>query len=228
MYQNPFELGDRLFAIDKEGVRDERDLDFAFDPAVDYFASVDAMMPPWRPPSYATLPGSVAALTASAGLQEHRTGRVVKIVSRRRYVRAIDPAGRLRQLKVSTVPTTPSHPDGNDRIGTMQRVVAEKSQRGWLIVERDPATWSPYSGRRGQEYCAWALAVGEWRRKVHEEHEKEEAKAFMSQATREANKRAEEQTAALRELAQSVVTATAASTAAAAAREPRRSGRGDG
>lgn len=166
MYCDPL-AGEGLFPIDEPG-KTERDLPFEFDRGVDYFAVFDAMLPPWQVFPYAVEKGSKAAFSDASGAAEVRMGsRTTSVVSYRRYVRAIDPGGNLCQLIVSTCRPGPHYKDGFDTCGTYSRVISTKNARGWLIVERDPLTWSLYSGRRDQEYAAWALAVMQYRKLRH-------------------------------------------------------------
>lgn len=211
MYVDPLE-GNGLFLLDtsesdsQEPGPTERNLPFEYKPSVDYFAKFDAMLPMWQLRPYKVIEGSGAALFDKRGAPEVKIGRrKTQTVSLRKYYRAIDPAGNLCQLTVSTVPPSPEHPTGDDGIGTMARVIAMKNQRGWIIVERDQACWNPYSGKAGDEYAAWALAVMVHRKAAHAAHEKEQAKLHKSQLIRAA----EEQTKATREIGTEIGTAVA-------------------
>lgn len=191
MYTDPFE-GEGLFPLhaeapavgDVDDYQTERDLPFEYDPTVDYFKKFDAIVPPWQVWKYDTEKGHGLAGTAifdSRTDEEsvRRKGPPTVKVGRRRtmtvairmYVRAIDPAGNLCPLQISTVPPSPQFPDGSDGLGTHQRVVAQKSARGWIVVENREAFWSPYSGKRGNEYAAWAWAVMLHRQAKHAAHE---------------------------------------------------------
>mgnify|MGYP001559015770 FL=1 len=159
---------------------DEKRLSYSLDPKVDYFAIVDAMQPPWVPPTVkyvdAGFPTS-AAFSDASGVREVRviekdpkTGRQVRrtrVMPHKRYVRAIDPQGNLCSLIISTCRPDRDKPDGDDGIETATRVIARKSRLGWLVVEPNADMQNPFSGKQGQDYCAWALAVGDYRRRLY-------------------------------------------------------------
>src|SRR5687767_8009476 len=175
MYIDPLN-GEGLFPIDEEGTISERELPFEFKQGEDYFSKFDAILPKWTLFPYEDVKGSECAFSDATGAAEVRIApRTTRVVSYRRYVRAIDPAGNLCQLIVSTVRPSPYYKDGNDKCGTLNRVVAAKNQAGWIIVENNPMFWNPYSGKAGQQYAAWALAVMAHRQKMHAAHEKREA-----------------------------------------------------
>jgi hypothetical protein len=171
----------------------ERDLPFDFDPGVDYFAKFDAMLPAWRPAVYEKMPLSSAAWTETAGgpVQVKMGRRQTKVLSHRRYFRAIHPDGSLRQLVVSNIRPTPAYPDGFDACQTHRMMVTRKSNSGWIVVENADWMWSPFSGKRGQEYAAWALAVMEYRRARHSEECAKEEAAHMSKRDRDSQKQTE-------------------------------------
>lgn len=187
MYVNPL-TGDGLFAIDTAGDKSERDLPYEFDPSVDYFAKFDEFVPKWQAIGYEKVNGSLGAFSESVGPAEVKVApRTTRVMPYMRYVRAIDPAGNVCPLSVSSVRPSPAFPDGHDKCGTLNRVIAEKNAAGWLIVENSQLMWSPYSGKAGQQYAAWALAVMKYRLVKHAEHEASEAKAFQSRAEKAAN-----------------------------------------
>lgn len=170
----------------------ERDLPFEFKRDVDYFALFDPILPAYQVVPYETEKGSQAAFSNATGPVEVKVGkRQTRSVSYIRYVRAIDPAGNLCQLKVSTCRPSPANKDGYDSSGTFNRVVAVKNAKGWIIVERDRRTWNLDSGKQDQEYAAWALAVMAYRQKRHAAYQALEARAFMSRAERAAEKQGE-------------------------------------
>ena len=73
------------------------------------------------------------------------------------------------------------------------RVATEKNRRGWLIVENVEGAWNPYSGKVGQDYCAWALAVMQLRRRLHAEYQRRETEQFLEEKKRQALELAKEQ-----------------------------------
>ena len=167
------------FAGDPPLSDDERTLSYVCDPAVDYYARIDAMQPPWVVPTAkyidAGFPTS-AAFSDASGPREVRTvvmdgqGRRMRrtqIMPHKRYVRAIDPQGNLCSLIVSTCRADREKPTGDDGLETMSRVIARKSKLGWLVVERDEDTHNAFAGRVGQDYAAWALAVMEHRKQIY-------------------------------------------------------------
>ncbi|HYF01273.1 MAG TPA: hypothetical protein VEJ18_20285 [Planctomycetota bacterium] len=181
--------------------KEERDLKFDFDPSRNYMADVDALQPPWFLPPYQTAreaPG--AAMSNETTPRMVGRGRNLKGVPAFLYVRAIDPAGNLVQLTVSTCRPSPEYPGGDDGIGTMARVIAEKSAKGWLIVEPGPQFANPYSGKIGNEYVAWALAVMQLRQKRHAAKEATEAQAFIAKETQRAHEQAAKQTEAMQNM----------------------------
>lgn len=189
MYCDPFQA-EGLFPLAEDDNKTERDLPYEFKPGVDYFARFDAMLPAWRPSHYEKLASSEAAWTEEAGGPvEVRVGRrQTRTLSHRRYMRAIHPDGSLRQLVVSTVRATPAFPDGRDACATEMRFVAKKSGRGWIVVENVDWAMTPYSGKRGQEYAAWALAVMEYRQKRHAAEQSDHDKGFETKHERAMNR----------------------------------------
>jgi hypothetical protein len=197
--------GRGLFPLAEKGpdgkpIGTERDLSFEFKPGVNYFAKFDEILPSWKLEHgpYETKDGSHAAFSDAVGpIEMYTDERETLTISYRRYVRAIDPAGNLCQLIISSVRPSPFYPKGEDRVGTMMRVVATKSRRGWLVVEPVSDFWSPYAGKQGQEYAAWCWAVMEYRQKRHAAYEANEAMAFMSRAEKAAEKQGEAMAKAL-------------------------------
>jgi hypothetical protein len=186
--------GRGLFPLAEDKSKTERDLSFEFDPRVNYFAKFDAILPAWKLEHgpYKAVDGSHAAFSDAVGPIEMYTDERTEItLSYRRYVRAIDPAGNLCQLVVSSVRPSPAYPKGEDKCGTMMRVISTKSRRGWLVVEAVPEWWSPWANRTGQEYAAWCWAVMEYRKARHAAYEANEAKAFMTRTERAAEKQGE-------------------------------------
>jgi hypothetical protein len=183
MYCDPF-AAEGLFLLAEDENKTERDLPFEFDPKVDYFAKFDSMLPAWRPSPYKAVDGSGAAWTADGGgpVVVPMAKRQTRTLSHRRYVRAIAPDGSLRQLIVSTIRATPEFKDGLDVSATLQTVIARKNARGWIVVENVDWVWNSHSGRRGQQYAAWALAVMEYRKARHTADEAGHDKAFRNQA----------------------------------------------
>ena len=166
---------------------EEISIKYRVDPSKDYFVEVDRMQPAWVPENTQVIQGSGAALSDRTGPREVVIGTVgrkkqIRTIPYVKYVRAIDPAGNLCCFSVSTCRQTPERPDGDDGLGTYMRIISEKSKIGWLVLERDPATWNPYSGKQGQDYIAWALAVSELRKRLHAMYQKSEAQAFMSRS----------------------------------------------
>lgn len=166
---------------------EERDLPFEYDPSKDYFAEVDKRCPPYQVPHvlYPAAGGqpTKVALSDASGTREvavrvdvpedgKRRKRTVRMVmGHRRYVRAVDLAGAIQQLTVASM-----RPDWDNQVGvdsyTQQRTVMLKSGRGWLVLERERSMMNPYAPfiAEPNRYCAWALAVADMRKKIHEEH----------------------------------------------------------
>lgn len=183
---------------------EEKALTFEFDPTHDYFADVDKIVPPYRLPGYQThsLQGG-AAFENSSGVREvavgpQKTQRMPFI----RYVRAVDPAGGIMPLSISTCRPSPEYPEGLDGFH-MDRVLADKRRKGWLILERDEI--SPYAGKVGQPYCAWALAVAKKREAAHAKKMDEDAQTWMSAAQRKSIEMQAEQNKAQNEMTASLV-----------------------
>ena len=199
---------------------DELDLQYDFDPKHNYFADVDDLFPAWQVPVAKYLDSFPidAALSDSNGPREVRTretevvvdgdgqpvldgrGRprrrsrtVAKVQPFRMYWRAIDPDGNICPLAVSTCRADRDKPSGDDGLGTAMRVATEKNRRGWLIVENVEGAWNPYSGKVGQDYCAWALAVMQLRRRLHAEYQRRETEQFLEEKKRQALELAKEQ-----------------------------------
>lgn len=182
------------FAGDPPLSDDERRLSYSFDPARDYYAEIDTMQPPWVPPAAKYLEGSYpssAAFSDASGPRElrviekdPRTGRNVRrtrTMPHKRYVRAIDPQGNLCSLIVSTCRPDRDKPNGDDGLETASRVIARKSRIGWVVVERDEDTHNPFSGKTGQDYAAWALAVMAYRRRIYSEWLQIEQRAWYDE-----------------------------------------------
>lgn len=211
MYVNPLDE-EGLFLLNPEqappsdddaaydSLKTERDLSFEFKRDVDYFAKFDALMPKWENRRYETanLPNlSGTALFTAKGAPEVKIAkRRTVTTSLRMYVRAIDPAGNLCPLHISTVTPSPEYPDGHDKLGTPQRVVTEKSRKGWLVVENVDTFWSTFAGRRGQEYAAWCWAVMAHRKAKHAAHELAERPQHMGFL----EKQMKQQTEAMRQM----------------------------
>ncbi len=194
MYVDPF-LGDPPIQDD------ELNASYAFDPKHDYFADIELQHPAWRPPAVEYIPkgGAMASDAAFFDVGKPRELRVVTTdpatgkktrktqgMGHKRYVRAIDPAGNLCGLIISTIAPDREHPNGDDGLGTFGMVIQKKNNRGWIIVENDQGVWHPHSRRTGQDYCAWALAVQALRKKKHAEHEKREQTEWLEEKKREA------------------------------------------
>lgn len=203
MYCDPL-AAEGLFPLAEDENKTERDLPFECTPGVDYFAKFDALLPAWRPAAYDKVQSSDAAWTETGGgpVVVKVGRRETRTLSHRRYARAIAPDGSLRQVTISTVRPTPAYPDGLDACMTHARFPAKKSALGFIFVENEPILWSPFAGRRGQEYAAWSWAVMEYRKRKHAEYEAKEAKAFMSKAELAAEKQADALTKALEKLAE--------------------------
>ena len=179
--EDRLEYNPDAFAGDPAISDDERKLAYAFDPTVDYYAVIDSMQRQWVPPAAKYLEGafpSSAAFSDASGPREVRTieqdpatGRRVrrtKIMPHKRYVRAIGRDGNLCSLIVSTCRPDRDKPHGDDGLETASRVIARKSRLGWLVVERDEDTHNPFSGKTGQDYAAWALAVMVHRKQIYQ------------------------------------------------------------
>ena len=192
MYCDPL-ASEGLFPLAEDEGKTERDLPFEIRPGVDYFAKFDEIMPPWQPAAYERLPSSAAAWTEEAGgpIEVRMARRRILTLSHRRYARAIHPDGGLRQLIISTVRATPAFPDGFDACATQHRFTSKKWSRGWIPVENWDWIWTPFAGRRGQEYAAWAWAVMEYRQKRHSAYEAEGYRAFESRQEKATNKQTE-------------------------------------
>lgn len=195
--------------VDLDTLKTERDLEFEFKPNVDYWKKFDAMLPAWTVRPYVERQDSSAAFFTTKGAPEVKVGRRrTQVVSLRKYVRAIDPAGNLCQLTVSTVPPSPEFRNGDDNIGTQARVIAQKSRRGWIVVENEVTCWNVYAGKSGQQYAAWALAVMAYRKAKHAAHQVEERKHSMTFIEQEAKKQTEAMRSMGTEIARAVVELT--------------------
>ncbi len=90
-----------------------------------------------------------------------------------RYMRAIDPAGNLVPLVVSTNRVT--HTDGTN----YETVVRQKQRRkigGWLFIDEPPY------GRELAEWQEWCAAEAAQRRSAHLAYEQRYGEGFQSQA----------------------------------------------
>ena len=159
---------------------DEKRLSYEFDPSKDYHAVVDSLSVPWVPPAVKYVESAYptsAAFSDASGTREVKmvardgtTGRKTRrtmVQPHKRYVRAIDPAGDLCSLIVSTCRPDRDKPSGDDGLETAARVIARKNRLGWLILERDEDMQNPFAAKIGQDYIAWALAVMAHRKKSH-------------------------------------------------------------
>lgn len=185
-----------LDPLQDDGLPEEdREIQFDFDERRDYAKELDAIQPPWRgvwapnPESKgASFSNTTTPIEMKVGKKQTRT------IPQFRYVRAVDPAGNIVPLSVSTCRPSPEFPDGNDRIGTRARVIESKHRRGWIIIDLDDqASRCPESKYMlGPQYIAWALAVSASRKQRHTKYENSEAELFMSQKRAEAKMRADE------------------------------------
>lgn len=164
----------------------EAALPYGDDPGRDFAAELDRLMPRWTVAPYATHP-TLNPGTAYADHERNHPREVIDPIHGtvhntpfKRYIRALDPAGNICSLIVSSVRPTPEFPDGDDGIGTEQRVVSAKMRSGWLILEPGHESAS-FGGRQGRDYLAWAFAVRDFRRARHAEHMKQENDSFKSQ-----------------------------------------------
>jgi hypothetical protein len=158
-------------------------------------ADLDHRQPPWRSVFGTDREAGGAAFSDITTPIELKVGKKqTRTIPQFRYVRAVDPAGNVVALSVSSCRASPEFPDGEDRIGTRARVIETKHRRGWIVVDLDdPASRCPQSRfMLGQQYVAWALAVGAVRHEAHAKHEAGEADAFMARARAEARMRAQE------------------------------------
>jgi hypothetical protein len=162
--------------VDKKA---ESKIRFEVDPSRDYMADVDALLPSWRPENY-----KPSDLHAGCAFSEN-TGPNILVDYERgaeyalphtKYVRAMSPSGHILPLSVSTCRPTPERPDGDDGLGTYDRVIGEKQRRGWRILEGD----STFEGRTGEEYLAWCLAVRDHRMAINAAYEAADAASHES------------------------------------------------
>jgi len=198
VYKNPFE--------DDPISEEEHELSFDFDPRRDYAAEIDGMLRPWTPPTVKILDNHpISAAFSETVLREYRekvvstvmvdgkpkktTRVVVKGVPHIKSFRAVDPAGNLSYVTVSTCRIDRDHPTGDDGLGTDSRVVGMKQKRGWLFIEQE----HPQAKHAGKEYLAWCLAVSQYRKQIHAAHERKEEHQWMEAKKQEALALAREQ-----------------------------------
>ena len=194
------------FAGDPPISDEEKALEYECKPGVDYFAEFYAIHPQWVVPPAKYLDGdhpSNAAFFDIAGPREFRTTvkdpvtkknvRQTKGMGYERYFVAVDPAGSICPMIVSTIGPDRQHPSGDDGLQTAARTVAIKSQRGWLVVERYPDCWNAFSGKVGQDYAAWCMAVSKYRKAKHAAHQKQEQEEWMADRKREGLEQAKAQ-----------------------------------
>jgi hypothetical protein len=178
-----------------------------YDPSVDYWAKIQAIHPAWIPP---TVEWRHEATDAAIS-PEHSTRDVVtrekdakgrmrsvrRVMGHVRYVRAIDVAGNLGPLSISTIRPDKKHQHGFDGILTEQILLAKKMRRGWIVVEKGFEDYwvGPFAQGDSNRYAAWALAVMRERKKLHAEYEKVEGEIWLDEKRKEAKARAEEQAA---------------------------------
>ena len=167
----------------------EARLPYKVEPGRDYLAEVSESVPPWRPMAYQTH----SVLSPGAAFSDEMKGQpkealspsgVPIVVPQKKYVRALDPAGNVMSLIVSSCRPSPEKPDGDDGLGTTDRILSEKKKSGWLILEPD----QEYGGRVGPDYLAWAMAVREFRVKKNlalEEQDRAEHESKTLAAIRE-------------------------------------------
>lgn len=160
--------------------KSEGKLPFKVDESRDYMAEIDKACPPWRPSPYS----KSDVLSSSAAFSDN-TGPNVFVdmdagaeysTPHNRFVRAINPQGHIVSLLVSTCRPSPERPDGDDGLGTYDRVIAEKMRRGWRILEPE----SSFEGRYGAEYLAWCLEVQKFRKAINDAREQEDQNAYES------------------------------------------------
>lgn len=156
----------------------ELKLQFTVDPSRDYRAEIELELPSWEPEPYER-----AAVSGGAALNDN-TAQREKYDARRRkfwqlghlkYIHALDPAGNICAMTISSCRPGPGHEDGDDRCGTESRVKHEKMQRGWLPLDADGS----FGGFEGQRYLAWVLdAVRPYRRAKYEADQRKQSAEF--------------------------------------------------
>lgn len=227
------QLSERLPTRGNVDRRTEMNLPCEPDPRRNYSAEIDQLCPPWGPDIYKeheTLePGCAYSDNSGPRLVvDHRAMREYSL-PHFRYVRALNPAGSVVPLIVSTVRPTPEFANGEDGLGTEHRVIGEKQKKGWLVLEPNAAEMG-YAGRSGDEYYAWVMAVRDYRMQVnqyHEDQDKQDYQSKMLSAMKEQGKVQAEQTSTMvaqiaGAIGQSVANAMVQAQADAA--QPRRKG----
>ena len=180
MHTDPFRNAAKGRPLSKE----ELGLRVVVDPDVDYFAKADEWALPWTPPRVdlreegPAISNEVLREVLVPGKDEDEPH--VHVVGHRRYYRAVNPSGSIMQLVVASSRPDHENPSGVDP-EYESRQIRLKSRRGWLVLERDSATWNPYAPYRDepQKYAAWCLTVANLRRKKYREAADKEARVIM-------------------------------------------------
>lgn len=158
----------------------ESTIQYKVNPRRNYMSEIDAELPPWQPDAYESSqvlnPG--AAYSANGGPRlavDHINQREYEL-PQFKYVRALNPAGKVMPLIISTCRPGPEFPNGDDRLGTEYRVIGEKRKKGWLVLERGES----WAGREGDDYLAWCFAVKDLRKAINAHHESVDQKDHES------------------------------------------------
>lgn len=160
-------------------LRNGKEFSFEVDSSKDYFAEIDRTVPAWIMGATVDLTGKAMISDIEKGANSLRTmnvrlpnGSVTEFTMPwQRYLRAIDPAGNLSCLTV----TTCQKPD-DDETGFEDKIKAIKKRAGWFIAERG----EEYNGLLDQEYGAFVLALAKHRAAAHAEAQAEQEKTWAT------------------------------------------------
>lgn len=112
------------------------------------------------------------------------------------YVRAVDPAGNLVTLLVSTTRDEKSA----EEIGYRNTIISRKKSTGWLIAELD----QEHNGRVGQEHLRYCLSEMIHRRRMHAEKMAADAVVHQSRMERALESQGDKMAAASEKVAESI------------------------
>lgn len=155
---------------------------YEFKPGVDYWQKIEAQCPAWIPPVTVDYGGAACtredeSTTVREYLINHDGKQVAWVMPFQEYIPAVDPAGNVVPLTV----TTCRKPE-DDETGFRDIIQARKKRQGWFIGTRD----QEFQGLTGQEYAAFLCQVSEDRKTQHADRQAEYAKQFFSEAEKRA------------------------------------------
>lgn len=81
-------------------------------------------------------------------------------------------------------------PNGVDKSGTFNTVLADKGAKGWIFLSLHPTMRNPLSPYTGQKYVAWALFVAKLRRQRHNAEQGEETEKKRAEFLRQSEEAA--------------------------------------